>query len=73
MTEGKPERRENLQLRQKIEDYEREAHNAFALAKTTKDESQRLKLLDIAEALTALVARLKERAREAPKDNDSTS
>ena len=60
----RPERRKNLKQRKQIEDYEREAREAAAHAKTVKDETQRQNLLDIAESLAALVIRMKERARK---------
>jgi hypothetical protein len=63
MMERNPERRKNLNLRKQIDDYEGDAREAAMRAKTAQDETQRQKLLDIAESLAALVARLKQRAR----------
>lgn len=63
MNDPKPERRNKLDLRKKIDGFERDAGNALALAQSARTETQRQNLLDIAESLAALAKRLRKRER----------
>jgi hypothetical protein len=63
MKDEQPDRRNKLDLRKRIDGYEREARNALALAQSARTETQRQNLLDIAESLAALAKRLRARER----------